>query len=178
MRIEKTLICAMVLTALPFMMGAAAPTDDAATTTRAPSLQDVAFLAGHWQGRMGDDHVEEHWSKPQGDSVMGMFRWVTGGTKASMFEILTITEEAEGLTLRLRHFTPTMVAWEEKDEPMTLLLREASSRRGGFEELTENSVDSISYEINDAGQLAINVVFEEASGRDALRFKLDRVKTD
>jgi hypothetical protein len=35
---------------------------------------DLAWLAGQWLGKHGENIVEEHWSEPRGETMMGMFR--------------------------------------------------------------------------------------------------------
>ena len=64
----------LVLTAGLLARGAgAAPPPGAAT------LADVAFMAGHWIGGEAGDLSEEVWSSPEGDSMMGMWRYVEKG---------------------------------------------------------------------------------------------------
>jgi hypothetical protein len=93
----------------------------------AATLADVAFITGHWQGRTAEGFSEEVWTAPEGDGMLGMWRWVEGG-KAAVLELLTIRQEASGPVLRLRHFNGALVAREEKDKPVELPL---VSRAGG-----------------------------------------------
>jgi hypothetical protein len=46
---------------------------------RGASPADLAWLSGNWQGRAGDDCVEEHWSPLGANTLLGMFRWVRDG---------------------------------------------------------------------------------------------------
>ena len=81
-----------------------------------PTLQDVAFLHGHWQcqTKRGSD-VEEYWSAPQGDSMIGHCRIIKKGT-TTFFELMAIVSKPNGLVLCMRHFNGGMIPWEEKDE--------------------------------------------------------------
>lgn len=80
------------------------------------ALANLSWLAGTWVGNHEGDYLEEIWSEPVGDTMMGVFRWVKGG-KVWINEIVTITADTEGLVFRLRHFDKKMTAWEEKDKP-------------------------------------------------------------
>ena len=85
-----------------------------------PKLAALSWLAGHWVTKRFDDQLEEIWSAPKGDSMMGMFRWIKGG-KASIYELCTITVEDDDLIFRIRHFHgPKLDAWEDKEAALTL----------------------------------------------------------
>jgi len=99
---------------LPIRAGAAPPPVPA-------TLADVAFMAGHWVGGEGGDVSEEVWSAPEGDSMMGMWRYVTKG-QAGIFEFLALKAEGPHVVLRIRHFDPKLVGREEKDRAIALPL--------------------------------------------------------
>ena len=48
--------------------------------------------------------------------MLGMWRYVQGG-KASVFELLAITAEPEGVVLRLRHFDPSSPRGRTRTSP-------------------------------------------------------------
>lgn len=113
-------------------------------TTAAPTLtvSDLAWLAGQWQGELNGALIEEHWSTPAGGVIMGMFRWVKpaeegareGANRIALYELFVLEPDDEGQpVLRLRHFSPGLVAWEEKDAPMELRLVEAGPNRALFQ---------------------------------------------
>ncbi len=72
-------------------------------------------LVGRWQGFYADQPVEEIWFDPIGGQMMGCFRWVREG-KVWMYEFTLLSEEADGIVLRIKHFKPDFVGWEEKDQ--------------------------------------------------------------
>ena len=85
-------------------------------------LAAFAWLEGEWHGEHGSRAWEEHWSRPEGGAIVGMFRMTNKG-KPVVYEILLI-EAGEGEPVyRLRHFGSEMKAWEE--EPLTFDLVEA-----------------------------------------------------
>lgn len=79
-------------------------------------IKDLSFMAGKWitKGEWGD--MEENWSAPMGNSMMCSYRCVKDG-KIVFYEFIVIEQHAEGPVMKLRHFSPGNIAWEEKDKP-------------------------------------------------------------
>jgi len=157
----------------------AAPKPAGASAAPSPIRVPVAtlsFLAGAWKGPMGPDTAEEIWSAPRGSSLMGCFRWIDSTGTANMFEILTITEEKDATRMRLRHFSPTLVAKEAGETPMTFVATEHAAARIVFSaEKDAGGIDRIVYEVV-ADELRIDVEFSpptgEAKPRQPLKFRL------
>jgi len=107
----------------------------AQTTAPAPSravLSDLSWMAGRWIDDSGGNLSEEIWSAPSGDSMMGMWRYVSGG-EVRIYELLTISVEPTGVVMRLRHFDPELVAREDKGTPVELALVGWKPREAAFE---------------------------------------------
>ena len=121
-----------VLAAAVFPQQSSAPASPDKPAAAGPSTQaqpadamaSVAFLAGRWVYIDAEGSTEEHWSAPRGGAMMGMFRWDRPDHSLAMFEILTITAEGQDIILRLRHYSPKLVAKEDRDKAMTLKLIE------------------------------------------------------
>lgn len=64
--------------------------------------------------------------------MLGMWRVVQSG-RPQIFELLAVSEEPEGIVLRLRHFDPRLVAREDKESPVTLRLTAVQGARATFE---------------------------------------------
>lgn len=96
------------------------------------TLADVAFIAGTGTGSLSGGVIEEQWSAPAGDSMMGMFRYTKDG-RAVFYEFLLIEQTATGPVLRLKHFNPGLIGWEEKAEVFSYPLVELQPRRAAFE---------------------------------------------
>jgi Domain of unknown function (DUF6265) len=60
-----------------------------------PTLQDFAWLAGHWRIEQGDRMIDEHWMAPAAELMMGMARNVQGG-KVREYEFTLLRQEANG----------------------------------------------------------------------------------
>ena len=125
LRILPIVALATALSAAPALSQGRAP-------LRTAALRDVAFIAGRWGGEMDGGATQEWWSAPEGDGMMGMFRYVKDG-RGVFYELMTIDQTADGPVLRLRHFGPGLVAWEEKDGATSWLLVELAANRAVFE---------------------------------------------
>lgn len=116
-----------VVAAFAMMTGqAAADGEDAPTYT----LDDIAWIAGHWQGAGLGGRVEEGWFGPAGGTMVGVFRLTKNGA-TPLLEFLTIAQDSSGVVYRFKHFSADYSAWEE--HPITLRLIEASDASATFE---------------------------------------------
>ncbi|MBY0312052.1 MAG: hypothetical protein K2W85_08280 [Phycisphaerales bacterium] len=175
--------CALMATAQPTATTNAANSDqppaaapvETKPTASPDDLKPLAFLAGAWSSDSGGSLTEEHWSSPHGTSIMGMFRWCKPDGTPSMFEILTITAEPEGVLLRLRHYSPVLVAKEDKDKPLVLKLDSVKDNKAVFVAHADTGkLSRITYHAAEADRLSIDVAFSEESKRPPLRFNLKR----
>lgn len=114
---RMTLLFALTVLALAPRAHAAEPTAPSPASFASVRVADFAWMAGVWQGEIGGDFIEEQWSDPAGNVMMGMFRWVKGGRNGeiALYELLSIEPGAEGPILWLRHFGPRLVAREDKE---------------------------------------------------------------
>lgn len=60
-----------------------------------PTLQDFAWLAGHWRIEQGERLVEEQWMTPVGGLMLGMARNVRAG-KVLEYEFTLLRQESNG----------------------------------------------------------------------------------
>jgi hypothetical protein len=72
----------------------ATPAETRSTVANA-KLEDFAFLSGHNRGEYEGGVIDEHWSEPAGDSMIGMYCYIKNG-KVQMYEFLSIEMVAEG----------------------------------------------------------------------------------
>jgi hypothetical protein len=60
-----------------------------------PNLHSLSWIAGDWQSQSGQESVEEHWTLPVDDSMIGMSRTVRGqSTRAFEFIRIIVRENA------------------------------------------------------------------------------------
>jgi hypothetical protein len=62
----------------------------------APTLSDLAFLAGTWETTANGRHTEEYWTSPASDLMLGMGRDVANGKTVS-FEFFRIESRDDGI---------------------------------------------------------------------------------
>lgn len=76
------IVCALLLAAAPLGAQGAKPT-----------LADLAWMAGSWSGVSQGIEMEEHWTAPKGNSMVGMHRDV--GKGRTLFEFLRIEQRGD-----------------------------------------------------------------------------------
>ena len=101
------------------------------TSAQVVTLADLSWFAGRWVDDSGGNLSEETWTAPSGDSMQGMWRYVSGG-KTVIYELLTITTEPGGIVMRLRHFDPKLVGREDKTGPIEMKLVASKDRQAAF----------------------------------------------
>lgn len=96
-----------------------------------PTLGEFAWLAGHWQGAWGPRVAQQVWSAPKAGVMMGTFQ-LAENDKTLVLELFTVVDGPEGIKFHLRHFTPSLVAWEQPG-PTVLDLASADAKSIVFE---------------------------------------------
>ena len=134
------------------------------------TLADVAFMAGHWIGGDGGDLSEEVWSAPEGDSMVGMWRYVGKG-RTRIYEILTLTTEDASVVLRIRHFDPKLVAREEKDRAVELRLVAKGPREAVFEGPEYDGKGNVRLTYRRGDDDSLTSVLEKEGSRQEFRFR-------
>lgn len=139
------------------------------------ALDRLSWLGGTWTGAMGEDYVEETWSRPSGDSIIGMFRWQTSDGKTTLWELLAIRMEGGDPVLRLRHFDAALEPWKsEAGGVAPMKATTLDGRRVVFTNATGvGGLASVEYACPAPDELKIVVVFKDES-RETLRFALRR----
>ena len=123
---------------------------------------DLSWLTGTWQGQNGQDPVEEHWSPLRGNSLMGMFRWVKGGT-VWFYELIAIEQEDESVFMRIKHFDPKLVGWEEKERAAEWVLVQLKGEEAVFLELNDWEARWAVYRLENQGRLVSYFTGEDGS---------------
>ncbi len=118
-------------------------------------ISDAAWIHGYWLGDALGGQCEEIWSEPLGNSMMGSFKLVKND-QTSFFELLSIVEENQSLILRLKHFSPTLVGWEEKDEVLEFPLVKIEKDNLFFEGMT--------FQRKDRDHIAVFLANEQKDG--------------
>jgi Domain of unknown function (DUF6265) len=130
MKIYRTMVIALSFL-LVAALSAQPPANPKAT------LDDFAWLAGHWTTDIPAGHVDQYWAKPGADGNFGMFRLSTP-EKTLVLEFFTLRPTPEGLEMRVRHFNMDLGLWE-KEHPIILKLKSFSKGTAVFENPIDNS---------------------------------------
>jgi len=131
-------------------------------------LTDLAWMAGHWIDEAGGSLSEEIWAAPAADCMIGMWRYAADG-KPRLFELLAIVQEDGGPVLRIRHFSPALVAREEKDAPVVLPLVKLEGRQAVFE--GQGSAGSVRLTYRGPDPNTLVGVLEKGTSREEFSFR-------
>jgi len=131
------------------------------------SVNDFAWLAGHWTGKGMGGYNEETWNPPVDNKMIGMYRYTKDG-KVVFYELLTIMPNDSGeMVFRLKHFNPDLTGWEEKDQFQEFKLLRVEP--GSIE------FDGLSFQQIGDDSLSISVKFQQNDGSTTTQtFKLKK----
>lgn len=175
--VPVTAVVAVLVTALAAAPAAAqageappAPPAAASPTAAAPlRVADLGWLAGTWEGTMGGAPIAEHWSAAADGEMVGLFRW---RRERPLYEILTIEDAPAGAVMRLRHFGPNLVAWEDKDGAVVFRAVEHGPCSAVFaEEDDAEEQTRVRYAREADGGLLIQVLEERDGAESSLDFR-------
>jgi hypothetical protein len=104
-------VAALVLALTGAACAAQAQTEPPIRTT---TIEDAAWLAGRWVGTGFGGQMEESWSPPVGGQMVGHFRYWRDG-EPQFYEIMLMDLADGGVRMRVKHFNPDFVGWEQRD---------------------------------------------------------------
>jgi len=99
------------------------------------TVADLDFLVGRWVGEAFGGVAEETWNPVLGGEMIGTFRLISDGQPV-FSEILTLVEEEGRVVMRLKHFNPGLIGWEEKADSVVFPLVDVSGTTAWFSGLT------------------------------------------
>lgn len=79
------------------------------------SIEQFAWIAGHWKGEAFGGQTEEIWSKPTAGSMMGSFK-LSEGDKVIFYELCVFREVDKTVLFQLKHFNADLTGWEEQNK--------------------------------------------------------------
>ncbi len=98
-------------------------------------IERLGWLAGYWRGDGLGGDCEEMWSPPVGDRMHGIFTMRKEG-EIVFSESMLLVEEAGSLVLKVKHFTPDFVGWEERGDAVSFPLVRLGEEAAYFDGLT------------------------------------------
>ncbi|MFD1255485.1 DUF6265 family protein [Mucilaginibacter terrae] len=96
------------------------------------SINDLSFMAGTWilKHKWGD--MEEFWGPPMGNNMVSSYRCVKDG-KVVFYEFVVIEHNSGFPVMKMRHFNPGNIGWEEKNKPLVYKIVFHSKSKVTFE---------------------------------------------
>lgn len=130
------------------------------------SVDDIAFIAGHWRADLGGTLFEEITMPPAHGNMTGSMRMVPNaaneGSAVRLWELISFDEEDGHVLMRIRHYSPGLDPWKVEAENGPLVVTATEVVPGEsvvFSDLNdEPRVVSITYEISDDDGLTATVV--------------------
>lgn len=125
-------------------------------------IDDLKFMSGKWvtTGEWGD--MEENWSVPMGNCMMCSYRCVKDG-KVVFYEFIVIEQQKSGPVMKLRHFSPGNIGWEEKDKPYEYNLMFLDDAVARFERPDKKT--SLTFERLSPEKLKVTLERQDKSGK-------------
>lgn len=142
----------------------------------ADSLEQLDWMRGAWIEDTEQRRCEEIWSTADAHTLMGMFRWISSD-EVSFYEFMVIDRTDTGVELHVKHFHPTLVAWEERQHYQAFVLTELQAHRAVFAAVLGPEADAeaggwLVYRLTDLNHLDVDLI--EASGDIKLTFHFVR----
>lgn len=138
------------------------------------NISELDFMAGTWVVDHQWGKMEETWSRSMGDNMMCTYRCVKDG-KIVFYEFIVIEQSDSVPVLKLRHFNPGSLGWEEKQSPNLYPLISLQKNRAVFERPDKKS--RIIYERKSPSELLSVLEREDKEGnwkRDEFHYSLPK----
>jgi hypothetical protein len=87
---------------------------DSANVLQPATIHDFEIITGYWAGNGMGGKCEEAWFPPVDNRMHGVFRYAKENNLI-FTEFMSILQDSSGWVLKMKHFTPDLVGWEEKD---------------------------------------------------------------
>lgn len=84
-------------------------------TSPPADIEMFAWMAGRWTGSGLGKSLEEVYSPPRAGMMVAHFAGYSANGVEFM-EFITLAKRGKSLVLRIRHFQPDMIAWEDKEK--------------------------------------------------------------
>ena len=131
------------------------------------TIEDFAWIAGHWKGEAFGGIVEELWTPPLGDSMMGSFKLVNDD-RTTFYELEVLREIDETVILQIKHFHGDVKGWEERDETVDFRLVQFGKNKAYF--------DGFTFHLVSEDELIMYVVISDEGNKEEVKFQYFRVK--
>jgi len=138
------------------------------------NIKDLGFMSGKWVTHSAWGDMEVNWSEPMGNSMMSAYRCVKDG-KVIFYEFSVIEQTDKGPVMKLRHFSPGNIGWEEKDKPYEYPLMFLEADKARFERPDKKT--ALTFHRTSADTMQVILERQDDSGRwveDVFDYKLSK----
>lgn len=127
-------------------------------------IETLSWLEGRWVGDGFGGTTEEIWSPASADGkMMGVFRQHDADGKLVFYEFM----ELDVSGMRLKHFSPDLVGWEEKDKFVTFKMIDFSADK--------LEVEALLYQRKSDTEMQIIAQFDNKDGASTEVFTMKKV---
>jgi len=126
------------------------------------TVNDLKFISGKWTGSTEWGDMEEYWSEPMGNTMMCSYMCVDKG-KVVFYEFIVIENSDTVPIMKLRHFNPGSIAWEDKENPHLYPLIKLETNLALFESADKKT--KMTFQRIDAESLKIILDMEGKDGK-------------
>jgi hypothetical protein len=142
------------------------------------TLAQTAFIEGRWDGMLGDRKIEQHWMAPAANSMVGMYRSIQKD-KATLYELLAIEQDGDGLMLRIKHFVPGagLAGREAVDQSIDHALVRVDGRTAVFEGTGADNPSRVTFTSPNPDTLTITVERMRDGKLTPTEFRYSRIKS-
>ncbi len=145
---------------LPLLAGAPA---SAPAGAAAPTLAELAFMAGCWRGPSGDGLIiEEYYTTPADNLMLGVSRYVEGA-RVTSYEFSTIEREGAGIVLTPR---------PSGQKPVRFRLTRLDSTGAVWENPSHDFPTSIAYRRGPADSLFARIEGPGPGGKRSIEWRM------
>jgi hypothetical protein len=140
-----------------------------AQVTQKFKITDLEFMTGNWKATSNWGDMDEIWSRPLGNCMMCTFRCVKDG-KVVFYEFIVIEQNVYDSVpvLKLRHFNPGSIGWEDKENPYLYPVTFLSNQRVVFERPDKKT--TITYERISKNTLKSVLIQEDGGNQKTTEF--------
>ena len=132
----------------------------------APTIADLGWIAGCWEGGGGDTDFQEQWMNPNGRTMIGMSRTVRNDTTLA-FEFLRIHQEPDGI-----YYTSIPSGQEQA----SFKLVKFEAQKVTFENPDHDFPQKITYELDKKGNLSATISGQDKGAYQRVEFPMLKAK--
>ena len=132
-------------------------------TPPSADIEDIAWLAGTWEGTGLGGKSKEVIAPARGGQMMGMFSQTDPDGAIMFYEFYIFAEQDGSLVQKIKHFNPDLTSWEEKDDYELFPLVAIEGETAYFDGITwsKTGPDELTSTVNVEGQRPLIFVFQK-----------------